>query len=512
MLLYNARMKSKDYLGAADVLQTLLRVDPTNSKAHLLSGQLFMNRLGDDDKAAKHFERLLELSKEHSIEQFYGEYAHYYLGYISYKKGIHEKAVYHLKETINLNEQNRPARAMLIDILMAHYLLDDAINNIELYFKLFSENAKMHAYLGRIYYLRNDIKAVAHLRKASEQLNYDGLLSKALLMELSGQGHNAVGFLKIVSKKYNGYISPHVALGKIHEEKKDIAAALAEYIQAGTMMYETGLHAEALRVFSKVLSLKEGIAGIYIYQGKIYEEKNQIDTAILNYRKAHELKVNGKLLSHIGYLYFSKNDFKNAIKYFDSAIAIDPNDSQSHFLKGITYSHERKFPKAEDAFQKAIKIKEDDLYLYYLAGVQEKQNKINETIRSLKRAIEINPENSRAYNYLGYLYADRNMNLEESVRLVQRALEMEPENGAYLDSLGWAFYRQKKYSKALDFLLRAEINLEKDGSPDPVVYDHIGDVYRKIGKMNEAVKYWQKAYQLNKAVELKKKIERHGKK
>ncbi len=508
MLLYNAKMKAKNYPAAGEVLETILRIDPKNAKAHFLAGQLYQNRLGDSEKAASHFERILELSKEHGVDQFYSEYAHFYLGFINYRKGKPEKALEHLKETVEINQQNKSARSLLIDILMANFMLDEAKKQIELYFSMFTENPKMNSYLGRIYYLRNDIRAFPHLRKASEQMNYEGLLSKALLMELSGQGHNAEGFLKIISKKNENYICPHVALGKIYEEKKDIPKALAEYIAAGTMMYDAGLHDEALRMFSKVLSLKEGITGVYTYIGKIYEERNQIDLAILNYKKSHELKSSAKLLSHIGYLYFSKNDFKNALRYFDSAIVMEPEDSQSHFLKGVTYSHQGKFSKAEASFWKAIKIKEDDLYFYYLAGVQEKQNKIHETIKALQRAIELNPENSRAYNYLGYLYAERNMKLDESVRLVRKALEFEPENGAYLDSLGWAYFRQKKFTDALELLLRAESNLDREGSPDPVVYDHIGDVYQKLGRTREAILYWEKAYKINKAVEIKRKIDR----
>lgn len=509
MLLYNARMKTKDYPAAGEALEAILRIDPKNSKAHFLAGQLYQNRLGDSEKAAAHFERILELSKEHGVDQFYREYAHFYLGYINYRKGNPEKALAHLKEAVEINQENRSARSLLIDILMANFMLDEAKTQIESYLSMFPETAKMHSYLGRIYYLRDDIRAFPHLRKASEQMNYDGLLSKSLLMELSGQGQSAEGFLKIISKKNESYICPHIALAKIYEERKDLAAALAEYLTAGTMMYDAGLHDEALRTFSKVLSLKEGIPGVYTYIGKIYEERNQTDLAILNYKKSHELKSSARLLSHIGYLYFSKNDFTSALRYFDSALLMEPGDSQSHFLKGVTYSHQGKYSKAEASFQRAIKIKEDDLYFYYLAGVQEKQNKIHETIKALQRAIELNPENSRAYNYLGYLYADRNMKLDESVRLVRRALEIEPENGAYLDSLGWAYFRQKKFSDALEFLLRAEASLDREGSPDPVVYDHIGDVYKKLGRINEAVRYWEKAYKINKAVEIKRKIDRH---
>ncbi len=43
-------------------------------------------------------------------------------------------------------------------------------------------------------------------------------------------------------------------------------------------------------------------------------------------------------------------------------------------------------------------------------------------------------------------------------------------------------------------LLRAAKNLERD---DPVVFEHIGDVYLKLNRLPEAVQYWQKALALD---------------
>jgi len=42
----------------------------------------------------------------------------------------------------------------------------------------------------------------------------------------------------------------------------------------------------------------------------------------------------------------------------------------------------------------------------------------------------------KACNYLGYMWADHNMNLDEAETMINRALEMEPNNASYLDSLG----------------------------------------------------------------------------
>jgi len=45
--------------------------------------------------------------------------------------------------------------------------------------------------------------------------------------------------------------------------------------------------------------------------------------------------------------------------------------------------------------------------------------------------------------------------LDEAIRLVNKALELEPENGAFLDSLGWAYFRKGDLNEAEKYLTMA---------------------------------------------------------
>jgi tetratricopeptide (TPR) repeat protein len=98
-------------------------------------------------------------------------------------------------------------------------------------------------------------------------------------------------------------------------------------------------------------------------------------------------------------------------------------------------------------------------------------------VKYLKKVIEINPKHADALNYLGYSYAERGINLEEAQSLIRRALELKPDSGYIMDSLGWAYFKLGKYDEALKHLLRAA-ELVKD---DPLVLEHIGDVYKLMG-------------------------------
>ena len=230
----------------------------------------------------------------------------------------------------------------------------------------------------------------------------------------------------------------------------------------------------------------------------------------MHYKKTNDLKPSSDILIHIGYLYSLKNNFEEASKYLDTAISLEPGNSKPYFFKGLLYSRRDNYTSAESCIKKALSIEsENETYYFYLATVQEKQSKIQDTIESLKKAIQYNPESSRAYNFLGYLYADNNMHLDESINLIKKALSYEPSNGAYLDSLGWAYYRKGRYDLALQNLLEAEKQLEKESSPDPVVFDHIGDTYREMGDSARALDYWGKSLKLKNDPKISNKIQQY---
>ncbi len=122
--------------------------------------------------------------------------------------------------------------------------------------------------------------------------------------------------------------------------------------------------------------------------------------------------------------------------------------------------------------------------LLFLRGVyQEKAGDRDACIKTMREVIAKDPEGSSAYNFLGYLYAERGENLDEAEKLVQRALQLKPNDGFYLDSLGWVYYQKANYKLAL-------ATLEKAGRIEPkegVIFEHISDVHVKLGSRAAAI-------------------------
>ena len=130
--------------------------------------------------------------------------------------------------------------------------------------------------------------------------------------------------------------------------------------------------------------------------------------------------------------------------------------------------------------------------LSFLVALYVEMNREGQAIDTFKKVLELDSNNDTALNSIGYIYAEQGSNLEEAMNLVNRALVIVPDSAAYLDSLGWVHYKQGRYQEALKFLMKAD-----DKMHDPVIFDHIGDVYLALKQLSEAKKYWMKSIELN---------------
>jgi tetratricopeptide (TPR) repeat protein len=119
----------------------------------------------------------------------------------------------------------------------------------------------------------------------------------------------------------------------------------------------------------------------------------------------------------------------------------------------------------------------------------EKAEKFDECVKTLKLVISKEPDHAAAHNYLGYMYAERGINLEEAEFHVKKALEIKPDDGYYLDSLGWVYFQQGNYKKALEYLLRANEIVPNES----VVLEHLADTYEILGDMQKALDAYGKA-------------------
>jgi tetratricopeptide (TPR) repeat protein len=150
----------------------------------------------------------------------------------------------------------------------------------------------------------------------------------------------------------------------------------------------------------------------------------------------------------------------------------------------------------------------DDEILYNLGVLHGEAGHYDRALLYMQQSLEQNPDNSAALNYVGYTWAERGENLDEAERYIVRALELQPDDGYITDSLGWLYYMRAKplvqSARAADqaegrrLLQRAVQELERASEltgGDPVVAEHLGDVYLLLDDKTRALEFYGDAMQ-----------------
>jgi tetratricopeptide (TPR) repeat protein len=167
---------------------------------------------------------------------------------------------------------------------------------------------------------------------------------------------------------------------------------------------------------------------------------------------------------------------------------------------------------------------------YRLSNVYASMGDYDRAEEQLETILKADPGDAAASNDLGYFWADQGKNLDEAERLIRKAIALDEqqraggpsgadeENYAYLDSLGWVLFRRGQPEEARRWLEKAADAAGTAG--DPVVWDHLGDVYLRLEDKARARAAWQRAlkmYERHKQrkndehyEQLKQKLQRHA--
>ncbi len=232
----------------------------------------------------------------------------------------------------------------------------------------------------------------------------------------------------------------HYYLGQLNEAKKDDAAALAQYgdVNAGEYAYAARLREAYL--LNRVGKLEQARAALK----KAVATNNQ-QRAMLAMIEAQMLRDAGR--------------FADSYRVLQDALAQLPNNPQ---------------------------------LLFEQAMMADKLGKTDEFEQTLRKLLQVSPDNAQAYNALGYSFLERNIRIDEGMKLVEKAYALAPDDSAITDSMGWGYYRLGKLDKSAEFLRRAY-----NGNPDPEIAAHLGEVLWVKGDKQEASKVWQDALKMH---------------
>ncbi len=508
-----------DFAGAIGVLETNHFDYPFDSQ--------FLGSLGDFTYEAKlwnksllYYTSLLDtiIKREGNLDPKIRAKINRNLGDLNYKLDYPKKARKHYLEYLDFAKTDMEA---LFSVAQIDFLLGDFasakkyLNRIR---EINPRDLEASHMLGEIWFIdaRESAFAYFEILNKEKKIPKEGVI-RYLYQILTGDTSDLEEKLISLSAKNPNRLSLRIALQEVISVK-DPKRKFKAYTEAGQIAFQLRQYVTAKNSFQKALALakkEESLSGnISLILEKIsYCDENlgNVHHAVLNVRKAiSEAKTEeGKNAHEFRLAYLLSN---SAVKKYDASLSVSssliakqPSYAPYYYLRGLTYLQKENYKAGLKDFDKAVSLEQNNaIYLFYRAMAYDKLNDFPNAEKDLLLSMESNPDGSNTYNYLGYLYAEKGIKKDKSLTYLKKAVELEPDNAAYLDSLGWIYFKSGHLKEALVYLLFAEnISTARDAF-DPVISDHIGDVYHSKKDLVNALAYWEKS--LAKTENAKEKI------
>ncbi|MGD9601994.1 MAG: tetratricopeptide repeat protein [Gammaproteobacteria bacterium] len=263
----------------------------------------------------------------------------------------------------------------------------------------------------------------------------------------------------------------------------------------GLLNLQTDRVDEAAQNFTAMSRSPERRDDAYFYLGQIAETRGRPAEALAAYR---EVSGGSSLFqAQVRTAVLLASD-----KRVDEARAVlarlrpetDEQRRQAVLVEAEILAEQKEYANAMAVFDKALNGTYDATLLYSRAMLAERMNRLDVLEADLREILKREPENSDALNALGYTLADRTARYEEAHALIRRALELTPDNFYVLDSMGWVLYRLGRLEEAVPYLQKARAQRN-----DPEVAAHLGEVLWALGRRDDAREVWDSALQTHPA-------------
>jgi tetratricopeptide (TPR) repeat protein len=425
-------LSSQDkYQEASDHYKKVMEVEPSNARAYLLAGYNL--------RALKKYEDARELFQRATVVEPANPLGYHYLGSALARTGEMQSAEEKFKKSLTLRPSFIEARENLASVLELQKKYPEAMEQYKIILKLKPDDKKINEHIKRF-----NFAAGTRLKDNVEVAD----------------------------------VPPFVpGEANIHT-------------QIGIIFYEQAVYLEAVDEFRLALANEED-KELRLVIAKIYELFGRMDKAITEveaYRKDGPDGESVDILLNLARLYGLNKEMKKSINLLKKASVMDPDNDRLYHALALAHMSLNENDEAYMNINKAIKLNDKkDTYYFEQGALLERLGQFDKAIASMKQTLEINPHHSNAHNFIGYIYATKGEDLDKALSHLEQALDIQPRNGYFLDSLGWIYHKKGKPEKALVHIKKAMVYAQ----PDPVLYDHLGDVYFSMENVTEARKAWK---------------------
>ncbi len=433
--------------------EEIIKIDSNYTAAWIALAHLYQPM--QPQKALEIYEKMLERNSEQLDILF--QCAQLYASL-----GRFDEAAAKYKQMLELDPDNKPLKKQLAETFAKGGRLDQARSILETMVEADSSDAEVVATLADVYL---DQKRFQNAIDLYEKLLSRGIKNTEIKLRIS------VGFFGLT--EHDSTLIQKTQ-GLFEDLQKEVPNDWRPYWYLGALA--ANQH-------------KDSIAGIYFEQVTKIEEHH------------------ADAWYFFGSSLFEQGKYDKLLEEMEKAQKVIPNDFRFYLLQGLALTRMDKNEDAVQPLQKAYKLNPKDLNtLSTLALTLDGLHRYQDSDSLYEDGLKLDPKSALLLNNYGYSLAERGLQLQRALEMSKQAITVEPDNSAYLDTYGWIFFRLEKYDDAALYIEKSIAT----GKASAVVQEHLGDVYFKLGRKEQALELWKKALEMDPKNEAVKEKILHG--
>jgi len=276
---------------------------------------------------------------------------------------------------------------------------------------------------------------------------------------------------------------------KVHETSYEIDPEIYELVDLMVEKYPNEAKAHSIH-------------GDYLLSAEKEEE------ALAAYRKALEFDANQyPIWNQVLIMEYQQGKHEDLYQDSKRCLELFPSIGTVYLLNGVSANQTKRYSEALEVLSvgKEMVFNDKSISAEFNGQLGEASFGLKDYSQGkmyYKMAIDLDPNSLLIKNNYAYRLANAKMNLEVAESLMEQVVQRSPKEPQFLDTYGWVFFQQEKYEKAKSQFESAYTFNTKDAT----ILEHLGDTYFKLGDIDKALNWWNKAKEIDSTELLEKKI------
>jgi len=240
------------------------------------------------------------------------------------------------------------------------------------------------------------------------------------------------------------------------------ARSVTPLLHRGLARYFAGDRKRAIEDFDAALMVDPNNFEVLLARGDARDLRSDGEKAIEDYSAA----INLRPADARGYLrraaaYGARYVFDQGFADYERGVKLDPNRIESYIEYGELLSRRGRLQDAETQFTKAIELEPDNWLGWHHRGIVRREFQFGGSVQDLKRAVEINPADAKAWCWMSQCHYG-NGNLLDGIRAATKAVEINPDEWLAYYYRGITYIRMQEAEDARAGSGRTDMNTDSE--------------------------------------------------